>query len=102
MLRSLGQGIEVCLTLTLLDGLVLARSAFHHSMNYRSVVIFGTATVLTALLKKNGTTGIYQLRGARSMGGCPIAFAARTEWNFGTCFAFAASFGEDAIGCAYR
>lgn len=44
MLKSLQQGIEVCITVTLLDGLVLARSAFHHSMNYRSVVLFGTAT----------------------------------------------------------
>ncbi len=46
MLRALGQGIEVCVTVTLIDGLVLARSAFHHSMNYRSVVIFGHATVV--------------------------------------------------------
>lgn len=46
MLRSLQTGIEVCVTVTLLDGLVLARSAFHHSMNYRSVVIFGTATLV--------------------------------------------------------
>ncbi len=46
MLRSLQQGIEVCITVTLLDGLVLARSAFHHSMNYRSVVVFGKATVV--------------------------------------------------------
>jgi uncharacterized protein len=46
MLRSLGQGIDVCITVTLIDGLVLARSAFHHSMNYRSVVIFGRATVV--------------------------------------------------------
>jgi hypothetical protein len=46
MLRSLQGGIEVCVTVTLLDGLVLARSAFHHSMNYRSVVIFGTATTV--------------------------------------------------------
>jgi nitroimidazol reductase NimA-like FMN-containing flavoprotein (pyridoxamine 5'-phosphate oxidase superfamily) len=46
MLRSLGQGIDVCVTVTLIDGLVLARSAFHHSMNYRSVVIFGRATVV--------------------------------------------------------
>ena len=46
MLRSFNQGIEVCVTVTLLDGLVLARSAFHHSMNYRSVVIFGTATLI--------------------------------------------------------
>lgn len=46
MLRTLTKGIEVCVTVTLLDGLVLARSAFHHSMNYRSVVIFGTATLI--------------------------------------------------------
>lgn len=46
MLRALQGGIEVCLTVTLLDGLVLARSAFHHSMNYRSVVVFGTASVV--------------------------------------------------------
>src|SRR5712692_9239228 len=46
MLRTLGQGIEVCLTVTLIDGLVLARSAFHHSMNYRSVVVFGRATLV--------------------------------------------------------
>ena len=46
MLRSLSKGIDVCVTVTLIDGLVLARSAFHHSMNYRSVVVFGRATTL--------------------------------------------------------
>jgi len=46
MLRTLGKGIEVCVTVTLIDGLVLARSAFHHSMNYRSVVVFGRASVI--------------------------------------------------------
>ena len=46
MLRSLEQGIDVCVTVTLIDGLVLARSAFHHSINYRSVVIFGKATLV--------------------------------------------------------
>lgn len=46
MLRSLAEGIEVCVTVTLVDGLVLARSAFHHSMNYRSVVALGRATVV--------------------------------------------------------
>ena len=46
MLRTLGQGIDVCVTVTLIDGLVLARSAFHHSMNYRSVVVFGRAAVV--------------------------------------------------------
>ena len=43
MLGSLSKGIPVCVTVTLVDGLVLARSAFHHSINYRSVVVFGMA-----------------------------------------------------------
>ncbi|OGK86742.1 MAG: flavin-nucleotide-binding protein [Candidatus Rokubacteria bacterium GWC2_70_16] len=47
MLRSLRDGIPVCVTVTLLDGLVLARSAYHHSMNYRSVVVLGTAVEVT-------------------------------------------------------
>lgn len=46
MLRNLAQGVDVCVTVTLVDGLVLARSAFHHSMNYRSVVVFGTAHLI--------------------------------------------------------
>src|SRR3954470_9985475 len=41
--QALGEGVEVCLTVTLVDGLVLARAAFHHSVNYRSVMIFGRA-----------------------------------------------------------
>jgi uncharacterized protein len=45
-LRALATGVEVCLTATLIDGLVLARSAFHHSINYRSVVLYGTARPL--------------------------------------------------------
>ncbi len=47
MLRNLDQGIQVCVTVTLVDGFVLARSVFHHSMNYRSVVILGTARLVT-------------------------------------------------------
>jgi nitroimidazol reductase NimA-like FMN-containing flavoprotein (pyridoxamine 5'-phosphate oxidase superfamily) len=47
MLRSLKNGVEACVTVTLLDGLVMARSAFHHSMNYRSVVVYGTAQEVT-------------------------------------------------------
>ena len=42
-LGQLDQGVPACVTVTLVDGLVLARSAFHHSMNYRSVLAFGTA-----------------------------------------------------------
>jgi nitroimidazol reductase NimA-like FMN-containing flavoprotein (pyridoxamine 5'-phosphate oxidase superfamily) len=47
MLRNLRNGVPVCVTVTLLDGLVMARSAFHHSMNYRSAVVFGIATEVT-------------------------------------------------------
>jgi hypothetical protein len=46
MVRNLDQGAPVCITVTLVDGLVLARSVFNHSMNYRSVVILGTATLV--------------------------------------------------------
>lgn len=46
MMRAMAWGVEVCVTVTLVDGLVLARSAFHHSINYRSVVIFGKANVV--------------------------------------------------------
>ena len=46
MLRQMKDGVSVCFTVTLLDGLVLARSVFNHSMNYRSVVILGTATLV--------------------------------------------------------
>lgn len=46
MLRTLKTQVDVCVTVTLLDALVLARSAFHHSMNYRSVVIFGRAVLI--------------------------------------------------------
>jgi uncharacterized protein len=46
MLRTLAGGVQVCVTVTLVDGLVLARSAFHHSMNYRSVVVLGRAVAV--------------------------------------------------------
>ena len=46
MLKQLKEGLAVCVTVTLLDGLVLARSVFNHSMNYRSVVILGKATAV--------------------------------------------------------
>jgi nitroimidazol reductase NimA-like FMN-containing flavoprotein (pyridoxamine 5'-phosphate oxidase superfamily) len=53
MLRTLEQGVAVSIAVTLVDGLVLARSAFHHSINYRSVVIFGTAVAVTDPGEKN-------------------------------------------------
>jgi len=53
MLRNLAKEIEVCVTVTLIDGLVLARSAFHHSVNYRSVVVLGRATLVEDDEEKN-------------------------------------------------
>ncbi|MGD9628819.1 MAG: pyridoxamine 5'-phosphate oxidase family protein [Pyrinomonadaceae bacterium] len=53
MLRNLAQGVDVCVTVTLVDGLVLARSAFHHSINYRSVVVLGKATLVEDAAEKD-------------------------------------------------
>lgn len=52
MLREVDKGIPVCVTVTLVDALVLARSAFHHSMNYRSVVAFGEARLILEVDRK--------------------------------------------------
>ena len=52
MIRSMAQGLDVCLTVTLVDGLVLARSAFRHSINYRSVVVLGKARLVTDATEK--------------------------------------------------
>lgn len=53
MLRELSKGIDVCVTVTLIDALVIARSAFHHSVNYRSVVVLGKAELVTDADEKN-------------------------------------------------
>ena len=58
MLRDGAEGIEVCLTATVVDGLVFARSAFHHSMNYRSVVVMGRVTVVEGDEKLAGLRAI--------------------------------------------
>src|SRR2546429_5695749 len=52
MLRNLGEGLPVCVTVTLTDGFVLARSVFNHSMNYRSVIALGRATLVDAPQEK--------------------------------------------------
>jgi nitroimidazol reductase NimA-like FMN-containing flavoprotein (pyridoxamine 5'-phosphate oxidase superfamily) len=52
MLRGLSAGLPVCITVTLIDGLVLARSVFNHSMNYRSVVALGNATLIDDPVEK--------------------------------------------------
>ncbi len=60
MLRTLKGGVDVCVTVTLVDGLVLARSAFHHSMNYRSVVVFGRARVVEGDEKLRALDGLVE------------------------------------------
>jgi nitroimidazol reductase NimA-like FMN-containing flavoprotein (pyridoxamine 5'-phosphate oxidase superfamily) len=52
MLGELESGLPACVTVTLVDGLVLARSAFHHSMNYRSVIAFGRALMIHERARK--------------------------------------------------
>jgi uncharacterized protein len=52
MLRGASDGLPVCITVTLTDGLVLARSVFNHSMNYRSVIALGNATLIDELAEK--------------------------------------------------
>jgi nitroimidazol reductase NimA-like FMN-containing flavoprotein (pyridoxamine 5'-phosphate oxidase superfamily) len=52
MLRALETGIDCCFTVTIVDGLVLARSAFNHSINYRSVMLFGRASLVEELAQK--------------------------------------------------
>ena len=54
MLKALAGGAAACVTVTLLDGLVLARAAFHHSMNYRSVMILGSVREVTDPEEKRG------------------------------------------------
>ncbi len=53
-LRTLGEGVPVCVTVTLFDGLVLARTAFHHSINYRSVMVLGVARAVESDEKLRG------------------------------------------------
>lgn len=59
MLKTLSGGVPVCVTVTLVDGLVMARSAFHHSVNYRSVVILGTAYLVEDLTEKREALRIF-------------------------------------------
>jgi hypothetical protein len=57
LLGSLADGVSMCFTVTLVDGLVLARSAFHHSINYRSVVVLGRGTAVRAREQKLAALG---------------------------------------------
>ncbi len=59
MMKTLEEDIDVCVTVTLLDALVLARSAFHHSLNYRSVVLFGKARAITDEKEKDDALRVF-------------------------------------------
>ena len=59
IMRTLRQGSEICVTVTILDGLVLARSAFHHSANYRSVIVFGRPLTVEDLEEKAAVLDAY-------------------------------------------
>jgi nitroimidazol reductase NimA-like FMN-containing flavoprotein (pyridoxamine 5'-phosphate oxidase superfamily) len=61
-MRALAAGMPVCLTVTHVDGFVLARSAFHHSVNYRSVVVLGRATPVTEPQEKLGALEAFMER----------------------------------------
>jgi len=65
MLRTLSEGVPVCVTVTLIDGLVMARSAFHHSMNYRSVVVLGTAQLVEDPKEKMNALHVFTEQVAR-------------------------------------
>lgn len=59
LFRSAKQGLDVCVTITLIDGLVLARSAFHHSANYRSVVLFGRSDPVSSVEERRQILDAY-------------------------------------------
>ncbi len=59
MLKHQQQGVPVCVAVTHCDGIVLARSAFHHSMNYRSVMAFGTAEPITDAAEKRRQLALF-------------------------------------------
>jgi uncharacterized protein len=83
MLRALEQGADVCLTVTLVDGLVLASSACHHSMNYRSVVVFGKARPVTDPEEK--MEALRTLTNHLAPGGWEIARKPNPQDMEGTC-----------------
>lgn len=74
LLKSIADGIPVCVAVTHLDGLVLARSTFHHSLNFRSVVAFGRARPITRLEEKH--QALIELTEHLAPGRCAVARAA--------------------------
>ena len=83
--RDARRGVQFCFTVTLLDGLVLARSAFHHSLNYRSVVVLGrgAARVTESRREARRDRGARRARAARPPGGRPGTEQGRAEGDRG-------------------
>ena len=74
MMHVVESGAPLCVTFTLLDGLVLARSVFSHSVNYRSAVVFGTGELITDAAREAGRAGgDHRAHHARPLGGCTAA-----------------------------
>lgn len=65
-------GADICVTVTLLDGLVLARSVFHHSMNYRSVVLFGRTQVTSSACLDEHDNALLLLSASSRAGQCGL------------------------------
>ena len=84
LLKHIEAGNPVSVAMTLLDGLVMARSVFHSSMNYRSAVIFGAGRVLAQRRRKAGRAGsIDRAPGTRALAGCAPADRAGTQRDDG-------------------
>ena len=99
MLRGVSSGIAVCVTVTLVDGLVLARSVFNHSMNYRSVVALGNATLVDAPEEKIAAlAGVYGKNSAGAVERRAPAQRKGIESHEHTAAAAQRSFREDAHG----
>ena len=99
MMKQLGSGAELCVTMTHLDGLVLARSAFHHSMNYRSAVLFGRGEYHQGPGREaGGTRSRVRAPGAGPVGGCAPADGAGVEGDYGGADADRIGVRKDAVG----
>ena len=95
-LRVLSGGIPACLTVTLLDGIVLARSVFEHSMNYRSVVVLGQATpVVEPDEKLERTRGVHREASPWALGAGPAADRDGAACNVGAPAAARRGVGQD-------
>ena len=98
MLRTLAGGVDACLTVTLVDGLVLARSVFNHSVNYRSVVVLGRAEPVED--KEPALRGVHRAAAAGPLGRGPAADREGAEGDLDPAPAARRGVGEAARGAA--